>query len=100
MLKTEQCQQCKKSVYPPKRICPNCYGSNFISVPDQIGHLVAQVKNAHQDHYISLVKTKNHVLVFAIAVQALPVGQAVRIYEDNKKLISIPIEETTDEKNR
>lgn len=99
MLHTEQCQQCKQVLYPPRRVCPNCYGSAFLSIPDHLGQVVAQVKNTGQDHYISLIKTHHQAFVFAVALKALPVGQAVLIQDDNKKLISIPIEETNDEKN-
>lgn len=99
MFHTEQCQQCKQVVYPPKRICPNCYSSTFLSIPDQLGKVVAQVKNTNQDYYISLIKTQHQALVFAVAEQILPVGQTVLIQDDNKKLISIPIEETNDEKS-
>jgi len=99
MLHTEQCQQCKQVVYPPKRICPSCYSSAFKSIPDHVGQVMAQIKNTNQEHYISLIKTQHQALVFAVTEQALSIGQSVLIQDDNKKLISIPIEETDDEKD-
>ena len=91
MFYTYQCASCKKHVFPQRAVCPFCYTSPTYPQPDAEGVITNRI--------LSVVRTQNNVTVITESLHVIPIGQPAYITDDNNKIISTWIQETSDEKN-
>lgn len=99
MFSTYQCLSCKKHHFPPRAVCPFCYGQSLRAQPDASGTISNYTIDQRTQRILSVVQTKNNVLVMSESLHLIPIGQTAYLMQIDNKIISSGTLETTDEEN-